>query len=323
MPVNQRPYTIDEQVNYLTSMGMPLDEEQAKATLRKIGYFRLKPFWWDMKDNATGRFLPNASFELACERYYFDKELRMILFSAIELIEITLRAKMVNHFSNGANGLWYLDTNLFTDLNEHKETILTLKREFNRSKDPIVVSFINDPAIDWRKRRLDGDNPDAWFIFEYASFGTLSKIYANIKHQNPKRSAVANDLGLFKSAELSSWLQAITVMRNFIAHHSRLWNRTFATPPATPKRTRDPWVGRVRPERLKNTPYYTITAILYLCNAIEPDNRLARQLFKLFRRHPKIDIAKYGFVGDWRNEPIWKAAQPERGLKGWIRKLFK
>lgn len=303
---------------------MPLDEEKVKATLREIGYFRLKPFWWDMRDCTTGRFLPSASFDLACERYIFDKELRMILFSAIELIEISLRAKMVNRFSNAyANGLWYLDTTLFTDLNDHREHILSLKREFNRSKDPIVVSFVNDPSINWRKRRLDGDNPDAWFIFEYASFGTLSKIYDNIKHQNPQRSAVATDFGMFKSSDLSSWLQAIAVMRNFIAHHSRLWNRKFATPPSTPKRLRDPWIGRVKPERLKNTPYFIITTILYLCNAIQPDNRLAQQLFRLFDTYPNIDITQYGFVGDWERQPIWVAARSKCIWKDWVRKILK
>lgn len=52
------------------------------------------------------------------------------------------------------------------------------------------------------KRQLD-EHPDAWIIFEVATFGTLSKIYKNLNHQLPEKSAIANDMGLNLHNELS------------------------------------------------------------------------------------------------------------------------
>lgn len=73
-----------------------------------------------------------------------------------------------------------------------------------------------DEHPNWDKSSLNGDNPDAWMIFETATFGTLSKMYKNLKNQSPLKSRIANELGLYSSKDLSSWLEAISVLRK---HH--------------------------------------------------------------------------------------------------------
>jgi abortive infection bacteriophage resistance protein len=47
---------------------------------------------------------------------------------------------------------------------------------------------------------------------EVASMGTLSKLYKNLKHQLPAKATIANEMGLHFHNELSSWLEAITVL---------------------------------------------------------------------------------------------------------------
>ena len=80
-----------------------------------MSYFRLKPYWWDMRDWDTDEdFLDNASFSLVVDRYNFDRSLRLILFEAIEIIEISLRTKIINHLSEAHGGLWYLIGNYST-----------------------------------------------------------------------------------------------------------------------------------------------------------------------------------------------------------------
>ena len=72
---------------------------------------------------------------------------------------------------------------------------------------------------------------DAWKILEVASLGTLSKLYKNLTHQLPEKSAIAKEMGLNMHNELSSWLEAHTYIRNIIAHHSRLWSRNMVKSP--------------------------------------------------------------------------------------------
>ena len=113
---NQKPRTIEEQFQLLRSRGMEFsNEEEAKQCLAHISYFRLKYYWSDMRDEETEHdFKKGASFDDVIARYDFDRSLRLILFDAIEIIEVALRAKIINHLSQAKDsGLWYLDESLF------------------------------------------------------------------------------------------------------------------------------------------------------------------------------------------------------------------
>ena len=153
---------------------------------------------------------------------------------------------------------------------------------------------------------MAGDNPDAWMILESATFGTLSKMYKNLKSQLPERAAIANDFGLYSVKELSSWLEAISVLRNIIAHHSRLWNRSLAKQITNPKGHRDKWLLNPLTDNQRKKPYGVVTAMLYLCNAVYPENQIKEKLLSLIDNSTTIPIYKYGFTGDWHKEPIWK-----------------
>jgi hypothetical protein len=112
---NKTPYTIADQITLLKQRGMLFNDEQsAHHFLENISYYRLKGYWWDMQDDVTTHtFKPNTYFEDIIDRYYFDRRLRLILFDAIERIEIALRTKMIYHLSISYGSLWYLDSNLF------------------------------------------------------------------------------------------------------------------------------------------------------------------------------------------------------------------
>lgn len=90
------------------------DELAAKDVLKSVSYYRLKGYWWDMQSDKTQHvFIPNSYFENVVEKYEFDRELRLVLFYAIEIIEIALRTKMIYHLSQAYGGLWYLNPALF------------------------------------------------------------------------------------------------------------------------------------------------------------------------------------------------------------------
>ena len=111
-------------------------------------------------------------------------------------------------------------------------------RTIDEQTEPFAKEYIAEHP-NWDSESMEGDNPDAWMILEVATFGTLSKMYKNLKSQLPERAAIANDFGLYSAKELSSWLEAISVLRNIIAHHSRLWNRSLAKQPMNIKGYRD------------------------------------------------------------------------------------
>ena len=111
---NKESRSIQEQIDLLKHRGMIIeDEEFAHLHLSHISYYRLKGYWWDMQtDKEQHIFKNDANFKDVIARYFFDKELRLILFDAIEAIEIALRTKMIYHLSQSYGGLYYMDRDL-------------------------------------------------------------------------------------------------------------------------------------------------------------------------------------------------------------------
>lgn len=303
---NQKPRTLEEQLSRLKNRGMEFHDEQlAKDYLSRISYFRLKYFWIDKIDEVSDDFKEDVCFEDVIERYEFDKSLRQILFDAIETLEVGLRTRIISTLSlTTGTGLWYLDNSLFENKDYHEDFVLDLKYEFGRSTDPFARDFIRDN--NWDEESLDGDNPDAWMIIETATFGTLSKMYKNLKAQSPLQSAIANEFGLYSSKELSSWLEAISVLRNAVAHHSRLWYRIFAKKPVNIKGHRDKWLNQGMTDNQRKRAFGVISCLLYLVNTLNPNNTLKEEILQLFTNYPKVPVYMLGFIGDWKENPIWK-----------------
>lgn len=105
---------------------MAFDNEYlAIAYLKRINYFRLKYYWADLMDVATERFIEGTTFETVTKRCEFDKKLRNILFSAIEILEVGLRTKFITTLSLATNsGLWYLDSSLFDSRQFHENVVV-------------------------------------------------------------------------------------------------------------------------------------------------------------------------------------------------------
>ncbi|NWJ51205.1 MAG: Abi family protein [Bacteroidetes bacterium] len=107
-------FSIEEQLELLETRGLLFrDKVQGLYLLKNISYFRLKGYWWDMQlDPKVHQFKPESYFEDVVARYKFDRQLRIILFDAVEYIEIALRTKMINYLSLAYNKLWYLNPDL-------------------------------------------------------------------------------------------------------------------------------------------------------------------------------------------------------------------
>lgn len=307
---NQKPRDIDEQISLLRKKGMTFSEDDiflAKEYFSRISYFRLKYYWKDYIDLETeGDFVTGVSFSDIIQRYDFDQNLKSILFEAIGIIEIALRSKIINHMSKAAgNGLWYLDASLFENKEYHEDFVYDLKSEFGRCTEPFAREYINSHP-DWNESSTDGDNPDAWKIIEAATFGTLSKMYKNLRSQLPQKAAIANDFGLYSTRDLSGWLEAISIMRNIVAHYSRLWNRTLSKKVTNPKSISGKWLKTPLSEGQTNRPYAVIVAVLHLCNVIYPSNTIKQQLLNLINAHKTLPIKTLGFTSNWQDNPIWK-----------------
>lgn len=293
-------FTIAQQIQQLKSRGMLFTDETAAAHFfSTISYYRLQGYWWDTQcDRIQHTFQPNTYFENIIERYNFDRHLRLILFDAIERVEIALRTKMIYHMSLKYGALWYLDCSLFNDSVKHASQLTHIFREFGYSQEIFIKEH---------KRKHPNQQPESWKILEVVSMGTLSKIYKNIAHQLPEKTIIAKDMGLHIHSELSSWLEAIVYVRNIIAHHSRLWSRNMVKRPkddiASPMFN---WLDLPLTDVQKKKPFLIISTLVYLSNKVAPGHHIKDKILELFTNNPNVPIYKLGFLNNWKNQSIWK-----------------
>lgn len=292
--------TIAEQMQLLKDRGMLFrNESTVPHFLANISYYRLKGYWWDMQsDRINHNFHDNTYFEDVIERYNFDRHLRLILFDAIERIEIAFRTKMIYHLSLSNGPFWYTNISLFVDTAKHHEHLLHLRREFGYSKEIFIKN---------QKRRFPNIDVESWKIMEIASMGTLSKFYKNLNHQLPEKSRIATEMGLNFHKELASWLEAIVYVRNIIAHHSRLWSRNMVKRPID--RINNPsglWLDAPLIQVQKKKPFLIISTMIYLCNKVTPEHNIKSKILELIKSNPCIPIYKLGFLNNWNIQPLWK-----------------
>lgn len=298
MIYNKGPYTIDKQIQQLRERGLHIiDEALAKHYLLHVGYYRLAGYWWPMQiDKVNHIFKANSKFEDVVSLYNFDCELRILLFDVIEKIEISLRTKLIYHLSHEFDPWWFQDTTLFQDSGALIVTLAAIKEEIDRSKD----TFIRDHK---KKYKEDLRFPPAWKTLELTSFGSLSKLYGNLKNTIKSKDTIAEELGAVNHTYLPSWLQSIAQIRNYCAHHSRLWNRNL---PGTPKLLPKPPFPWVKDKPTDTSKLYMHLCIMrYLVNIIAPDNSFSTKFKELVFKYPSVDPDALGLKENWQNEPLW------------------
>jgi abortive infection bacteriophage resistance protein len=299
MIYDKGPLTIAQHIHQLRTRGLVIsDEPLATHYLSQVSYYRLAGYWWPMQsDKVNHTFKENSTFEDVIALYNFDRELRNLLFDVIEKIEISLRTKLIYHLSLEFSPWWFQDTTIFQDSGALIETLASIKEEVDRSKD----IFIKEHK---RKYKDDLRFPPAWKTLELTSFGSLSKLYGNLKNTITSKDTIARELGAVNHTYLPSWLQSISQIRNYCAHHSRLWNRNL---PGTPKLLPRPphrWVVEVPSDTSKL--YMHLCIMKYLVNIIAPENSFSIKLQELLTKYPSVDLNALGMKSNWLNEPLWR-----------------
>lgn len=298
----KKALTVTEQVAQLQERGLVIKHPRiAEKYLLNISYYRLGEYWYVMQsDKEKHIFKPNSKFEDVIALYNFDAELRLLLFGIIEKIEISLRTKLIYHLSHEIDPWWFQNFELFIDSKALVKTLSNLEEEIERTKD---VSIKNHK----KKHKDDGRFPPAWKSLEQTSFGALSKLYGNLKNNVKSKDIIAKEFGAVNHTYLPSWLQSISQIRNFCAHHSRLWNRNLPSTVKLLSKPPNPWIlQEVNVPKQSNKLYMHMCLMKYMLNTIKPDNDFTKSLDALFIKYPNVDLNALDMKPNWQQEPLWK-----------------
>lgn len=296
---DKQPISIEEQIAQLKYRGLIIDNEvYAKRILSIISYFRLAGYLRPMEsDKKLHIFKEGKLFSNAVDIYYFDKDLRAIIFDAIQTIEIAIRTRMIQKFSMKHGPFWFMNPSLFKNDKMYQKCLDSIETDFNRSKEDFIEE--HRQKYDYPKM------PPAWKTLEIVSFGTLCKLYCNF-NDNSTKKAIAREFNIPQHEYLESWMLSLVALRNCCAHHSRVWNRTYPMKPKLPKSKIMRWkwidISDVEPSRL----YILLCCILYWTDNISPDSSIRTNIIHLLKNNKNIDPSAMGFPANWKEEPLWK-----------------
>lgn len=297
MKYTKQTISIAEQIERLNKRGLHFsDKEKAKNYLSNISYYRLRAYTYPFQDNENPDhpFVQKVSFEDIIELYCFDRRLRMLIFNAIEKIEIALRTQIIYHYSLGYGGFWHLKPELYNNPVYFAEQIASLQKETDRSTETFIKHY--------RERYSEPRTPPSWMALEISSIGLLSKIFSNLKKEKCK-DEITTYFGLKDVDVLTNWMHCFSVIRNICAHHGRVWNRRLPKI-KIPHKTLRSFVENKKV--YNNKAYIYLCCILYVLNIVSPNHSFKDNLLKLMKSCPMMQEREMGFPKNWKKESVWR-----------------
>ncbi|WP_205576085.1 Abi family protein [Akkermansia muciniphila] len=323
MSVNKPWNSFQEQAKKLINRNLEADEEELTEKLKSVNYYRLSGYFHTFYETdytksppiKIDKFRKGTSFNLVWNYYRFDRNLRFLVVDAIERIEITLRTSIAYYWS------YYSKCNT-----PHKNinSFSKFQNMYKNSKE--------EWAIHYKQKTSDILNLPVWVFCELWSFGDIRHIFSN--RLNTKIRRAIHKQFKIKNADFFNYiLYVLNAIRNSSAHHCRIWNKQwlsdnqrFDIHDAIYKeggdwnliwnKTKENWEI---PNKLthntntfiswnKNSTAFVLTICRYLLKQIAPQSRWKQRLYDLLNHPdtPRNVITEMGFVGEWKNHPIWK-----------------
>lgn len=294
IPFDKQPLTYQQQLNQLENRGLFINDKQKVIhLLETISYYRLSGYFYPfLEDKQNHIFKKGAKFDDAFKLYCFDRELRKLVLSEIEKIEIAVRAKMIYVLSHKHGAFWLSNNLLFKNPKKYKDSVEKIIKEYHRSDEEFIKFF---------KNKYSDKLPPAWISIEITSFGILSMLYNNLSQVKEKR-AIANHFGLSDSV-FQTWLHSLVYLRNICAHHSRLWNRNMNIQPNFPKKTIKTWIDTTNIKN--NKAYFMLAIIQYFLQSVNKKSTFSFKLNTLLDKYKNVDITAMNFPKNWKKEKLW------------------
>lgn len=311
------PLTFQEQIELLKSRGLLFaDESRAKRHLANISYYRMSAYMLPFKEaNDEGEILDSfkegTTWNHVYNLYVFDRKLRLLVFDAIERLEVAIRTQIIYQLSHKYGSHWQDRQDIFDEpktitLQNGKQIVIDVYSEIqahikeqlhNNRAEVFIKHYIN--------KYSQPVNPPSWMSVETMYFNHLSRICMGLKNR-ADIAGIASYFGL-PPRTFCSWLHAVNYVRNICAHHARLWNRDMSIVPEKLGFSKKlQWLKNPNKVRLKKF-YYTACMLNYMLQTVNPTSPFKKRLIALLDEYKDVvSLSSMGFPKDWKDEKMWK-----------------
>lgn len=312
---------LEEQVQKLAGRGLDLgDISQASDHIYRIGYYRLAGYLHPFRQKTVetsdagtttvtllSSYEPGTTLDQVISPVDYDRRLRLLILDAVERIEISVRMR-IGYTLGKRSPFSHLDSSTFEESfvrrYKHGAWVAKAQQSHQRSHELFVKHFDNT---------YDGQLP-IWVLTDLLELGQLAVLYSGF--QREIATELADSYGVPTKPHFRSWLASINDVRNFSAHHARLFNRKLIHAPKRPKAGTIAVLEHLREPDSSKSGFglYNVAAIMtYLLYNIEPDTTWPRQLMELVDQFPvteHIGIESMGFPPHWEDLDLWATDIP-------------
>ncbi|HPL94637.1 MAG TPA: Abi family protein [Paludibacteraceae bacterium] len=309
------PKTYQEQIELLKSRGLIIDDEKrAVRHLSAISYYRLSAYMLPYKqwanDVCTDNFKLETTWSQVHDLYVFDRKLRILIFDAIERLEIAIRTQIIYQLSHKYGSHWQDNKDIFKvhtrTRKDGAEVTIDVFKDIQKHIKEQLVSNKAEVFIQHYAQKYDKPtNPPSWMSVEIMYFNHLSQICNNLNERSDI-AAIAKWFGLPPEI-FCSWLHSVNYVRNICAHHARLWNRDMNIVPMKLGFSKTKvWISN--PDTVQRSKmYYFVCMINYLLQTANPSSSFKARLIALLDEYKHVVNTGYmGFPENWKEENIWK-----------------
>lgn len=297
---------------------MEVDSLEATQWLSNVSYYRLSAYWYPARivtpgvSDPSDNFVSGTSFSQVVQLYEADRKLRTLIHDGIERIEIAMRTQTTELLclQNPADPAGYLNSDLFREKFDHVKWVSTIYGRLARAK--------KSDSIKHYSKTYSGRFP-LWVVAEFMDFSDMSHLYSGLSNADQRKVAENLDLKidfstlteaqkekLRKGHPLASWLEQLTVVRNTCAHHSRLWNKSFA--PASTSALRTNGNLDLLPKGQSERIFGTLVLMSHLLRAVSPGtawpDKVLRIIVEDFLPNPIVQPLSLGIPANWNKTRI-------------------
>ena len=313
---NKPPLTYEKQVELLLSRDLIVtDRKRAKRHLANISYYRLSAYMLPYKKKENGiiidAFKEGTTWDDIYDLYVFDRKLRLLVFDAIERLEVAIRTQIIYQLSHKYGSHWQDNAHIFippreVTLRDGRKITIDVYREIQSHIKEQLHSNRAEVFIQHYHNKYDTpENPPSWMSVEIMYFNHLSKICTGLKN----RADIVGIASYFAlpPKTFCSWLHTMNYVRNICAHHSRLWNRDLnIVPEKLSFSKRLVWISN--PDTAKRSKnYYFFCMINYMLQVANPTSQFKTKLKELLEEYKNvISLDSMGFPKGWEEEKMWE-----------------
>lgn len=314
-----RLLSIDDRVADLRARGLTIsDEEQARQVLERIGQYRLKQYWYpffEQQQSERRVFEPGHTFEEIFELYQMDRELRWLLIRPLETLELNLRSSIATTLQRNSQTFGTYDS---TFLRNHKgkrrgETIhaAAIKHKANykfletyeRQAYPEIAKMDDASKNVFVRERVQYP---IWLIVEAITFTDLSVLFDGIVDKSIRQEITAR-FPLWDEYAMRTFVKRASVLRNSVAHHGRVWNKSLAFPSRLPYFMSDYYPLKTDLREYEAASLFDVlTMFLDLTPNLEGDYWWNNDVHEFVNRQPNWILREMGFPSNWRDFHHWK-----------------